>query len=134
LAADTPRTGFKQFPVISRTHVAFIYENDLWVARRDGGDAVPLTDAPGMKAGGNFNIPNVLFFEEDGTWLIEGYGLDPDIEVVNNPTKLVAGIEPQLDAAIKQMMYELKIKPFIKARKPAVSRDRRRGVVNPSEK
>jgi len=54
--------------------------------------------------------------------------------VVNDPAKLVSGIEPQLDAAIKQMMFELKTKPFIKARKPAVSRDRRRGVVKPLEK
>jgi len=83
---------------------------------------------------GYFNIPNAPFFEEDGTWLIEGYGIDPDIEVVNDPSKLVAGIEPQLDAAIKQMMYELKTKPFVKARKPAVSRDRRRGIVTQSEK
>jgi hypothetical protein len=47
---------------------------------------------------------------------------------------MVAGIEPQLDAAIKQMMYELKVKPFVKARKPVVSRDRRGGLIKQSEK
>ncbi len=104
------------------------------IGTRTWGGFVGLNGNPGLIDGGYFNIPNAPFFEEDGTWLIEGYGLDPDIEVVNDPAKMVAGIEPQLDAAVKQMMYELKTKPFIKARKPAVSRDRRRGVVTPSEK
>ena len=66
--------------------------------------------------------------------MIEGHGLEPDIEVVNDPAKLVAGSEPQLDAAIKQMLFELKTKPFVKARKPTVSRDRRRGLVPQAEK
>jgi hypothetical protein len=52
----------------------------------------------------------------------------------HNATKLIAGIEPQLDAAIKQMLDELKTKPFVKARKPTLSRDRRRGIVTASEK
>jgi tricorn protease len=87
-----------------------------------------------MKERGYFNIPNAPFFEDDSTWLIEGHGIEPDLEVINDPSKLVAGIEPQLDAAIEQMINELRLKPFRKARKPATSRDRRRGIVQPSEK
>ena len=49
------RARLKQFPTISRTHVAFIFANDLWVALRDGGVAVPLTDAPGMKTNAVFS-------------------------------------------------------------------------------
>lgn len=89
---------------------------------------------PALIDGAYFNIPNAPFFEDVGTWLIEGHGIEPDIEVVNDPSKLLVGIEPQLDAAIKQMLDELKVKPFTKARKPTVSRDRRRGIVKPSEK
>lgn len=119
-------------------------ENFAYVFRRVGlgkiigtrtwGGFVGLNGNPGLIDGGYFNIPNAPFFEEDGTWLIEGYGLDPDVTVINDPSKLITGVEPQLDAAIKQMMEELKTKPFVKARKPAISRDRRRGVVTPSEK
>lgn len=104
------------------------------IGHRTWGGLVGLNGNPSLIDGASFLVPNAPFFEADGTWLIEGYGIDPDIEVVNDPSKLMAGIEPQLDAAIKQMMYELKIKPFVKARKPAVSRDRRRGIVTPSEK
>ncbi len=104
------------------------------IGTRTWGGFVGLNGNPGLIDGGYFNIPNAAFFEDDGTWLIEGYGLDPDINVVNDPSRLVQGIEPQLDAAIQQMMDELKTKPFIKARKPAVSRDRRRGIVTAQEK
>ena len=104
------------------------------IGTRTWGGLVGLNGNPALIDGAYFNIPNAPFFEADGTWGIEGYGIDPDIEVVHDPSKLVAGIEPQLDAAIKQMMYELKTKPFVKARKPAVSRDRRRGIVTQSEK
>ncbi|HEY5883798.1 MAG TPA: S41 family peptidase [Pyrinomonadaceae bacterium] len=104
------------------------------IGTRTWGGFVGLNGNPGLIDGGYYNIPNAAFFETDGTWLIEGHGLDPDIEVVNDPSKLAAGMEPQLDAAIKQMLDELRLKPFIKARKPSVSRDRRRGVVPPSEK
>jgi tricorn protease len=105
------------------------------IGNRTWGGLVGLNGNPALIDGGYFNIPNAPFFEDDGTWMIEGHGIDPDVEVTNDPAKLVAGIEPQLDAAIKQMMYELKVKPFVKARQPAISRDRRRGVlIKQSEK
>lgn len=104
------------------------------IGTRTWGGFVGLNGNPGLIDGGYFNIPNAPFFEEDGTWLIEGHGLDPDIEVANDPSKLISGIEPQLDAAIRQMMDELKTNRFVKTRKPPVSRDRRRGVVTASEK
>jgi tricorn protease len=104
------------------------------IGTRTGGLFVGLNGNPSLIDGGYFNIPNAPFYEEDGTWLIEGHGLDPDISVINDPTKLNAGVEPQLDAAIKQILDELKTNPFVKARKPAVPRDRRRGMVNASEK
>src|ERR1044071_3516371 len=43
ISATNSSSGLKQFPIISRTHIAFIYANDLWIAPRDGGVAVPLT-------------------------------------------------------------------------------------------
>jgi len=104
------------------------------IGTRTWGGLVGLTGNPGLIDGGYFNIPNAPFFKADGTWMVEGHGVEPDIEVVNDPAKLVAGIEPQLDAAIRQMLFELKVKPFVKAHKPATSRDRRRGVVPQSER
>lgn len=104
------------------------------IGNRTWGGLVGLNGNPALIDGAYFNIPNAPFFEDDGTWMIEGHGIEPDIEVVNDPSKLVVGIEPQLDAAIKQMLAELKVKPFVKARKPTISRDRRRGIVKPVER
>jgi tricorn protease len=104
------------------------------IGNRTWGGLVGLNSNPALIDGGYFNIPNAPFFEDDSTWMIEGHGIEPDIEVINDPSKMVAGIEPQLDAAIKQMMYELKVKPFIKAHKPVTSRDRRSPLIKESEK
>jgi len=38
--------------------------------------------------------------------------VDPDMEVVDDPAKMVDGGDPQLDAAIKHMLAELKAKPY----------------------
>lgn len=103
------------------------------IGDRTWGGFVGLNGNPALIDGGYYNIPNAPFFEDDGTWLIEGYGLDPDIVVMNDPAKVAAGMEPQLDAAIKQMLNELRTKPFVKARRPP-ARDRRRGIVTQSEK
>lgn len=45
---------------------------------------------------------------EKKEWIIEGYGVDPDIEVDNDPAKEYSGEDEQLNAAIKQIKEELK--------------------------
>ena len=35
-----------------------------------------------------------------GEWIIEGYGVDPDIEVDNDPKSEIEGKDPQLNAAL----------------------------------
>jgi len=104
------------------------------VGNRTWGGLVGLNGNPALIDGGYYHVPNAPFYEDDGTWMIEGHGIEPDIEVVNDPSKLAGGVEPQLDAAVRQMLSELKARPFVKARKPAVSRDRRGGPIPQSEK
>jgi WD40 repeat protein len=77
LSTGDPRARLKQFPTISRTHVAFIYANDLWCAPREGGVAVPLTDAPGMK--------NNALFSPDGKTIAFGGNLEGDFEIYTVP-------------------------------------------------
>jgi len=43
----------------------------------------------------------------DGTWMIEGHGVEPDIEVRNEPADVVAGNDAQLDAAIDFLLNKL---------------------------
>jgi tricorn protease len=53
----------------------------------------------------------------EGKWLIEGHGVDPDIEVDNLPHGTFAGSDAQLDAAIQYLREEIRKdpRPFPKA-------------------
>ena len=44
-------------------------------------------------------------------WVIEGYGVDPDVEVDNLPEEVLKGKDPQLERAIKIILEELKRNP-----------------------
>lgn len=58
-------------------------------------------------------VPTFGYYQVDGTWGIEGHGVDPDIEVVEDPALMtpasaVHGVaDPQLDAAIDLMLKEI---------------------------
>jgi tricorn protease len=47
----------------------------------------------------------------EGTWLIEGHGVDPDIVVDNLPHATFEGGDAQLDAAVKFLLEEIRTKP-----------------------
>ena len=48
-------------------------------------------------------------YHRDGSkFVIEGYGVDPDIEIDNDPAKEYEGIDEQLDKAIEVILEQLK--------------------------
>ena len=53
-------------------------------------------------------VPIVGFYDETGKWAVEGYGVEPDIKVIDDPAQMLDGADPQLDRAIKTMLKELK--------------------------
>lgn len=60
-------------------------------------------------------------FGPEGTWLIEGHGVDPDIVVDNLPRATFDGADAQLDAAIahlKKLCAEKPIQPIVVPAKP----------------
>ncbi|MCC7479282.1 PD40 domain-containing protein [bacterium] len=58
-----------------------------------------------------YSVPGWYGYEPDGTWMIEGYGVDPDIVVVNDPTSTSKGLDPQLDKAIEVALAEADANP-----------------------
>ena len=52
-------------------------------------------------------------------WSVEGYGVQPDIEVYNDPTSLAAGQDKQLETAISVVLEEVAAKPWVDPRPPA---------------
>jgi tricorn protease len=53
-----------------------------------------------------------------GEYIIEGYGVDPDIEVENDPKSVIAGRDPQLERAVEEVMKKL-TKPIKLPKRPA---------------
>jgi tricorn protease len=88
------------------------------IGKRSWGGVVGITSRGPLIDGGVVNVPEFGFTNKDGEWIIEGYGVDPDIEVDNDPPSVIAGKDPQLERAIAEVMAKLK-RPVKLPPKPA---------------
>jgi tricorn protease len=62
--------------------------------------------------GGTLTKPEFSHYAADGSdWIIEGTGVEPDVEVINDPAKEFAGEDQQLNKAIELILEELKNYP-----------------------
>ncbi|VAX39024.1 Tricorn protease homolog 1, partial [hydrothermal vent metagenome] len=89
------------------------------IGTRTWGGLVGISGVPGLIDGGYTAVPTFGFYETDGTWGIEGHGVEPDIKVIDDPTKLANGIDPQLDAAIELMLEEIETNGYHPPARPA---------------
>jgi len=80
---------------------------------------VGMSGNPGLIDGANVTVPTFGFYKANGTWGIEGHGVDPDVEVVDDPARMVDGGDPQLDYAIQHMLTEVKERPYVPPQVPA---------------
>ena len=88
------------------------------IGTRTWGGLVGISGVPQLIDGGNVSVPNFGFYELDGTWGIEGHGVDPDIEVDIDPTASLDGRDPQLDAAIDHLLEEIKTSGYQRPDRP----------------
>jgi len=88
------------------------------IGMRTWGGLVGISGNPSFVDGGDTNVPTFGFYENDGTWGVEGHGVDPDIEVIDDPGKMAGGKDVQLDAAIAHMLEELKSNPYTPPQRP----------------
>jgi tricorn protease len=64
-----------------------------------------------MMDGGYVTIPEGALFTTDSKWAVENHGVDPDVEVENQPGDLLAGRDAQLETAVDLMMKAIANKP-----------------------
>ncbi|TVQ61674.1 MAG: peptidase S41 [Phycisphaerales bacterium] len=108
-------SGGDMFPYLFRFH-----NLGKLIGTRTWGGLVGITGMPPLIDGGYTAVPTFGFYETDGTWGVEGYGVAPDIEVVDHPTALAKGEDPQLQAAIEHLLEELEAgKGYNRAERPA---------------
>lgn len=88
------------------------------IGMRTWGGVIGISRNPSLIDGARLTVPFITFYETDGTLTMEGHGVDPDIEVIDDPALMVDGGDPQLDAAIKHMLDELERNPYVPAERP----------------
>ena len=102
------------------------------VGTRTWGGLVGLNGNPALIDGGSVSIPNAPFFSDQGEWLIENHGIEPDVEVIDDPSLMTGDKDPQLEAAINLMLQEIRRHPPKPPRRPTYPD--RRLMSNPSPK
>ncbi len=77
------------------------------IGSRTWGGLIGISGAPSLIDGGMVTVPTFRMYNPDGTWFQEGHGVDPDIEVKEDPTMLAKGIDTQLQKAIEEVMKSI---------------------------
>jgi len=88
------------------------------VGTRTWGGLIGISGNPQFIDGGTITAPTFGFWNTQGNWEIEGYGVDPDYQLENAPHEMVAGRDPQLEKAVEVILDMLEKHPAPKPRKP----------------
>ena len=84
------------------------------IGARTWGGLIGISGSPSLVDGGIVTVPTFSMYDPDGEWFREGHGVDPDIEVPEDPGKLAQGTDTQLQSAIDYMNGQLKNNPYVK--------------------
>lgn len=96
------------------------------VGTRTWGGLVGTWDTPRFIDGGRMVAPRGGFFDANGQWAVEGEGIAPDIEVIQDPAEVLKGHDPQLEAAVAEALKLLTQHEFkMKSEPPAPVRWKR---------
>jgi tricorn protease len=89
------------------------------VGTRTWGGLVGTWDTPRFIDGGRMVAPRGGFFDLQGRWAVEGEGVAPDIEVIQEPAALLQGRDPQLERGVEEALRLLEKEAFELPAEPA---------------
>ncbi len=89
------------------------------IGKRTWGGVIGITNRGTLIDGGTVFVPEFGTNAVDGSWIIEGYGVDPDIPVDNGPADLIEGRDPQLERGIEEVLRLLDEYPIELPERPA---------------
>ena len=75
---------------------------------RTWGGLIGISANPQLTDGGYLTVPFFRFYDADHRWTVENQGVAPDIEVDLDPAATNRGVDSQLEAAIVEVMAQLK--------------------------
>jgi tricorn protease len=89
------------------------------IGKRSWGGVVGISGRGPLVDGGRVFVPEAGTNAVDGSWVIEGHGVDPDIVVENDPRSVIEGRDPQLERGVAEALKALEAKPMrLPARPP----------------
>lgn len=97
------------------------------VGKRTWGGLVGILGTPVLIDGANWTAPNIGFWTEEEGFGIENVGIPPDIEVEQDPASVAAGVDPQLERAIEEVLQRLEASPPTERTRPPFPVRVRRG-------
>jgi tricorn protease len=89
------------------------------IGMRTWGGLIGISGSPSLIDHGRLTVPTFRMYDPDGQWFKEGHGVDPDIEVPEDPAKLAKGVDAQLERAIEEVMKRLASNPPANPKQPA---------------
>lgn len=81
------------------------------IGKRSWGGIIGITNRGTLMDGGTVNVPEFGNTEPGPNWTIEGYGVDPDIEVDNDVASVLRGEDKQLQAAVSVLLEQIQANP-----------------------
>lgn len=78
------------------------------IGKRTWGGLIGISANPPLIDGGALVVPYFRFFTPEGEWRIENEGVAPDQDVNLDPAAVNAGRDPQLEAAVADVLKRLK--------------------------
>ncbi len=88
------------------------------VGKRSWGGVVGIGNQGNLIDGGVVSVPSSALVNLKGDYIIEGYGVDPDIEVDNDPKSVIAGGDPQLERSVAELMTKINANPVKLPKRP----------------
>lgn len=82
------------------------------IGKRSWGGVVGISGRGPLIDGGQVFVPQRGTNAPTGEWVIEGHGVDPDIEVDNDPASVIAGRDPQLERGVAEVLKAMAAQPM----------------------
>jgi tricorn protease len=89
------------------------------IGKRSWGGVVGIGGRGPLLDGGDVYVPEAGTNAADGSWVIEGHGVDPDIVVENDPRSVIAGGDPQLERGVAEVLKAMDAAPLKLPARPA---------------
>jgi tricorn protease len=89
------------------------------VGTRTWGGLVGTIGVPPTLDNGGITAPDLAFYDLNGKWAVENEGIEPDIEVHNTPSAVIAGHDPQLERGVAEALRLLQQHPVPHVPRPA---------------